>query len=213
MLSIPCDCFFQRWLSVFADVASQPQLQGTGAVPWWDSDSLVRVLPTCGHQIHGAGRVWSERTIKERHRVHWPWLRDEGRRIQLKFTAFLVSRLFLYIFCPVFVIPFLTQQNFETNIKIPQKNLNSVNLAVKVGSYMRFPWDVSQLPESVWCELFRETDIYIFYWLILVHRFIYLLHNVVVFVWFNPFRLSFSEPKCARGRHILFLESIFQHSP
>ena len=27
----------------------------------------------------------------------------------------------------------------------------------------------------------------------------------------NPFRLSFSEPKCARGGHILFLESIFQH--
>ena len=29
----------------------------------------------------------------------------------------------------------------------------------------------------------------------------------------NPFRLSFSEPKCARGGHIIFLESIFQHSP
>ena len=29
---------------------------------------------------------------------------------------------------------------------------------------------------------------------------------------FNPFRLSFSEPKCARGGHIIFLESIFQHS-
>ncbi len=29
----------------------------------------------------------------------------------------------------------------------------------------------------------------------------------------NPFRLSFSEPKCAPGRHILFLESILQHSP
>ena len=28
----------------------------------------------------------------------------------------------------------------------------------------------------------------------------------------NPFRLSFSEPKCARGGHIIFLESIFQHS-
>ena len=28
----------------------------------------------------------------------------------------------------------------------------------------------------------------------------------------NHFILSFSEPKCARGRHILFLESIFQHS-
>ena len=30
---------------------------------------------------------------------------------------------------------------------------------------------------------------------------------------FNPFRLSFSEPKCAPGRHIIFVESIFQHSP
>ena len=30
---------------------------------------------------------------------------------------------------------------------------------------------------------------------------------------FNPFRLSFSELKCARGGHIIFLESIFQHSP
>ena len=29
----------------------------------------------------------------------------------------------------------------------------------------------------------------------------------------NPFRLSFSELKCARGGHIIFLESIFQHSP
>ena len=29
----------------------------------------------------------------------------------------------------------------------------------------------------------------------------------------NPFRLSLSEPKCARGGHIIFLESIFQHSP
>ena len=29
----------------------------------------------------------------------------------------------------------------------------------------------------------------------------------------NPFRLSFSEPNCARGGHIIFLESIFQHSP
>ena len=29
----------------------------------------------------------------------------------------------------------------------------------------------------------------------------------------NPFRLSFSEPKCARGGHIIFMESIFQHSP
>ena len=29
----------------------------------------------------------------------------------------------------------------------------------------------------------------------------------------NPFRLSFSEPKCAPGRHILFLESIFCYSP
>ena len=29
----------------------------------------------------------------------------------------------------------------------------------------------------------------------------------------NPFRLLFSEPKCARGGHIIFLESIFQHSP
>ena len=29
----------------------------------------------------------------------------------------------------------------------------------------------------------------------------------------NPFRHSFSEPKCARGGHIIFLESIFQHSP
>ena len=28
----------------------------------------------------------------------------------------------------------------------------------------------------------------------------------------NPFRLSFSEPKCARGCHIIFLESIFQRS-
>ena len=28
----------------------------------------------------------------------------------------------------------------------------------------------------------------------------------------NPFRLSFSEPKCARGGHIIFMESIFQHS-
>ncbi len=28
----------------------------------------------------------------------------------------------------------------------------------------------------------------------------------------NPFKLSFSEPKCARGSHIIFLESIFQHS-
>ena len=33
------------------------------------------------------------------------------------------------------------------------------------------------------------------------------------FVKFNPFRLSFSELKCARGGHIIFLESIFQHSP
>ena len=30
---------------------------------------------------------------------------------------------------------------------------------------------------------------------------------------FNPFRLSFSEAKCARGGHILFLKSIFQHRP
>ena len=30
---------------------------------------------------------------------------------------------------------------------------------------------------------------------------------------FNPFILSFSEPKFARGGHIIFLESIFQHSP
>ena len=30
---------------------------------------------------------------------------------------------------------------------------------------------------------------------------------------FNVFRLSFSKPKCARGGHILFLESMFQHSP
>ena len=30
---------------------------------------------------------------------------------------------------------------------------------------------------------------------------------------FNPLRLSFSELKCARGGHIIFLESIFQHSP
>ena len=30
---------------------------------------------------------------------------------------------------------------------------------------------------------------------------------------FNPFRLSFSELKCARGGHIIFLESIFQHTP
>ena len=29
----------------------------------------------------------------------------------------------------------------------------------------------------------------------------------------NPFRLSFPEPKCARRGHIIFLESIFQHSP
>ena len=34
-----------------------------------------------------------------------------------------------------------------------------------------------------------------------------------LFSQFNPFRLSFSEPKCAPGHHILFLESIFQHSP
>ena len=33
------------------------------------------------------------------------------------------------------------------------------------------------------------------------------------YVLLNPFRLSFSEPKCARGGHIIFLESIFQHSP
>ena len=32
-------------------------------------------------------------------------------------------------------------------------------------------------------------------------------------IYINPLRLSFLEPKCARGRHIVFLESIFQHSP
>ena len=31
--------------------------------------------------------------------------------------------------------------------------------------------------------------------------------------YFYPFRVSFSEPKCARGDHIIFMESIFQHSP
>ena len=36
---------------------------------------------------------------------------------------------------------------------------------------------------------------------------------LIVAIYVNPFRLSFSEPKCARGGHIIFLESIFQHSP
>ena len=41
-----------------------------------------------------------------------------------------------------------------------------------------------------------------------------LIDSVILFKrHLNPFRLSFSEPKCAPGRHILFLESIFQHSP
>ena len=44
--------------------------------------------------------------------------------------------------------------------------------------------------------------------LMIINTVIAVFHN-----YFNPFRLSFSEPKCARGGHILFLESLFQHSP
>ena len=40
-----------------------------------------------------------------------------------------------------------------------------------------------------------------------------LMDELILVLLKNPFRLSFSEPKCVRGRHILFLESIFQHSP
>ena len=45
---------------------------------------------------------------------------------------------------------------------------------------------------------------------------VWVVYHDVYFVYIyviNPFTLSFSEPKCARGSHIIFLESIFQHSP
>ena len=118
-LSTARDCFFQCWLFVFANIASEPQLQGTGSVTWWDSHSLVRVLSTCGHQIHGAGRVWSEWIIEERHRVHWPWLRDEGRRLQ--FTPFLAFLLFYIYFAQslLFVVfGYFPAANLDTNINM-----------------------------------------------------------------------------------------------
>ena len=41
---------------------------------------------------------------------------------------------------------------------------------------------------------------------------VYHMYSVCIYI-VIPFRLSFLELKCAPGRDILFLESIFQHSP